>query len=177
VNRLDNLLMLPVDLGVWLLLGYAFAVLVGARLIEVMARIHFERARRLTEGGFRYDPHLDHYDCPQGERLTLHLVDLEQKVAVYRAKATGCASCALKAACTPHDKGRHIYRPLAVWAETEVGRFHQRLSVLMVGSTAAVALGGFLNWAAQPGSGLFLIAFVVAATLIFKDANCMRQVG
>src|SRR5262249_1101760 len=133
VNGLEALLRLPTDPGVWLLLGYVFVVLAGAKLIEVLARIHFERARRLAEGGFRYDPHMDHYDCPQGERLTLHLVDPETKVAVYRAKASGCASCALKAACTPHDEGRHLYRPLAVWAETEVGRFHHRLSSLMIG--------------------------------------------
>jgi len=171
VNRLDTFLTLPADLGIWLLLGYVFVVLAGARLIDVLARIHFERAQRLVEGGFRYDPHFDHYDCSQGERLTLHFVDPEQKVAVYRAKASGCAACALKASCTPHDKGRHLYRPLAVWAETEVGRFHYRLSMLMVSSTAAVALGAFLNWAGRPGSGLLLLASVVAATPVVKKVS------
>src|SRR5262249_13330032 len=151
---------LPADLGVWLLLGYVFVVLAGARLLEVLARAHFERARRLAEGGFRYDPHADHYDCPQGERLTLHLVDADREVAGYRARASSCAACPLKATCTPHDEGRRLYRPLAAWAETEVGRFHQRLSLLMVGSTAAVALGGLVCWAGRPGSGLLLVALL-----------------
>jgi hypothetical protein len=90
MKGVEELLRLPADLGVWLLLGYVFVVLAGARLIEVLARAYFERARRLAEGGFRYDRDSDHYDCPQGERLTLHLVDPGRKVAVYRAKASSC---------------------------------------------------------------------------------------
>src|SRR5262249_16625574 len=177
MKGVEGLLSLPADLGVWLLLGYVFVVLAGARLIEVLARAHFERARRLAEGGFRYDPDLDHYDCPQGERLSLHLVDPGQKVAVYPPKAPTCAGCPPHAACppkaagTPRDEGRRVYRPLAVWAETEVGRFHQRLSLLMVGSTAAVALGGFLCWAGRPGSGVLLVAFLSVVPLVVREAR------
>jgi hypothetical protein len=177
MNGVEGLLSLPADLGVWLLLGYLFVVLAGARLIEVLARANFERARRLAEGGFRYDPHADHYDCPHGERLTLHLVDPEQKVAVYRAPASSCAACPLKAGCTPHDEGRHVYRPLAVWAETEVGRFHQRLSLLMVASTAAVALGGFMCWAGRPGSGLLLVAFLSVVPLVVREVRWLWGAG
>jgi hypothetical protein len=167
----------PADLEVWLLLGYVVVVLAGARLIEVLARAHFERARRLAEGGFRYDPHLDHYACPQGERLTLHLVDPGQRVAVYRAKASSCAACPLKAGCTPHDEGRRVYRPLAVWAETEVGRFHQRLSLLMVGSTAAVALGGFRCWAGRPGRELLLVAVLTVVPLVVREGRRLWGAG
>jgi hypothetical protein len=177
MNGVEGLLRLPANLEVWLLLGYVFVVLAGARLIEVLARAHFERARRLAEGGFRYDPHLDHYACPQGERLTLHLVDTGQQVAVYRAKASSCAACPLKAGCTPHDEGRRVYRPLAVWAQTEVGRFHQRLSLLMVGSTAAVALGGFLCWAGRPGSELLLVAFLAVVPLVVREVCWLWGAG
>jgi hypothetical protein len=177
MNGVEGLLRLPANLEVWLLLGYVFVVLAGARLIEVLARAHFERARRLAEGGFRYDPHLDHYACPQGERLTLHLMDPGQQVAVYRAKASSCAACPLKAGCTPHDEGRRVYRPLAVWAETEVGRFHQRLSLLMVGSTAAVALGGLVCWAGRPGSGLPLVAFLAIVPLVVREVHWLWGVG
>jgi hypothetical protein len=177
VNGEEVFLSLPADLGVWLLLGYVLVVLAGSKLTELLARAHFERARRLAEGGFRYDPHLDHYDCPQGERLTLHLVDPGQRVAVYRAPASSCAACPLKAACTPHDEGRHVYRPLAVWAETEVGRFHQRLSLLMVGSTAAVALGGLLCWGGRPGSGLLLVAFLAVVPLVIREVRWLWGAG
>jgi hypothetical protein len=177
VNGDEVFLSLPADLGVWLLLGYVLVVLAGARLIEVLARAHFGRARRLAEGGFRYDPHLDHYACPQGERLTLHLVDPIQKVAVYRAPGSSCAACPLKAVCTPHDEGRHVYRPLAVWAETEVGRFHQRLSLLMVASTAVGALGGFVSWGGRPGSGLLLVAFLAVVPLVVREVRWLRGAG
>jgi len=166
-----GVLRLPADLEVWLLLGYVGVVLAGARLVEVLARAHFARAWRLAEGGFRYDPHLDHYACPQGERLTLHLVDPEQQVAVYRAPASSCAACPRKAGCTPHDAGRRLYRPLAVWAETAVGRFHQRLALLMVGSTAAVALGGFLCWADRPGSALLLVAGLAVVLRVVREGR------
>jgi hypothetical protein len=171
MNGVEGVLRLPANLGVWLLLGYVCVVLAGARLVEVLAQAHFARAWRLAEGGFRYDPHLDHYDCPQGERLTLHLVDPGQQVAVYRAQASSCAACPLKASCTPHDEGRRLYRPLAVWAETSVGRFHQRLALLMVGSTAAVALGGFLCWAGRPGSELLLVAFLAVVLLVVREVR------
>src|SRR5262249_14313511 len=108
---------------VWLLLGYAVVVLAGARLTEAVARTHFAGARRYAEHGFHYDGDADHYHGPHGERPALHVIDRDERVAVYRAPAASCASCPHKAICTRHDGGRHIYRPLAVWAETDVGRF------------------------------------------------------
>src|SRR5262249_49507983 len=119
-------------------LGFALVVIAGARLMERLARVHFERARRYGEDGFHYDADADHYHCPQGERLALHLIDRQERVAVYRAPASACAGCPAKARCTPHDEGRHIYRPLAAWTETDVGRFHQWLSLLMAASAAGL---------------------------------------
>jgi hypothetical protein len=66
MNVRAALLSLPADLEVSLLLGYAVVVLVGARLMERLARAHFERARRYGEDGFHYDADADHYHCPQG---------------------------------------------------------------------------------------------------------------
>src|SRR5262249_53533024 len=96
--------------------------------------------------------------------------------AAYRARPSSCAGCPLKAGCTPQE-GRRLYRPLAVWAETEVGQFHQRLSLLMVGSTAAVALGGFVCQAGRPGSGLLLVAFLALAPLIVREARWLGGAG
>jgi hypothetical protein len=145
-----------VDLEVWLLLGYAIMVLAGARLTEALARTHFRRARRSAEQGFHYDQDGDHYHCPHGERLSLHVIDSNARVAVYRAPASSCADCPSKAACTPHDEGRHIYRPLAEWAETDVGRFHQWLSIFMAGSATALSLVAIVRFAARPGIGVGL---------------------
>jgi hypothetical protein len=171
MNVIDALLSLPADLEVALLLGYAIVVLAGARLMERLARAHFERARRYGEDGFRYDADADHYHCPQGERLALHLIDPHERVAVYRAPASACAGCPAKARCTPHDEGRHVYRPLAAWTETDVGRFHQWLSLLMAASAAALSLVALLEWAGRPGTGLLIVALLTAAGVAVRDAH------
>jgi hypothetical protein len=178
VNVRDALLSLPTDLEVSLLLGYALIVLAGARLLERLARAHFERARRYAEDGFHYDADADHYHCPQGERLALHLIDPQERVAVYRAPASACAGCPKKARCTPHDEGRHIYRPLAAWAETDVGRFHQWLSLLTAASAAALSLVALVEWAGRPGTGLLIVALLTAARVTVGDARSVwRSAG
>jgi hypothetical protein len=171
MNVRDALLSLPADLEVALLLGYAVVVLAGARLTERLARAHFERARLYGEDGFRYDTDADHYHCPQGERLALHLIDPHERVAVYRAPAATCTGCSEKARCAPHDEGRHIYRPLAAWAETDVGRFHQWLSLLMAASAAALSLVSLLEWAGRPGTGLLIVALLASARVAVRDAR------
>jgi hypothetical protein len=170
VNELKLLLSPPVDLGVWLMLGYAVVVLAGARVTEALAETHFRRARRSAEHGFRYDKDADYYHCPQGERLSLHLIDPGERVAVYRAPASTCADCPSKAACTPHDEGRHMYRPLAEWAETDVGRFHQWLSVIMAGSATTLSLIAILRWLGRPGIALLAVVFVVSLAVTWRDA-------
>src|SRR5262245_34442876 len=178
MNAGEALLSLPADLDVSLLLGYAIVVLAGARLTERLARMHFERARRYGEDGFQYDADADHYDCPQGERLALHLIDARERIAVYRAPASTCTGCPDKVWCAPHDEGRHIYRPLAAWTETDVGRFHQSLSLLMAASAAALSLVALLRWAGRPGTGLLIVAFLTAACVTVKDARSVwRSAG
>jgi hypothetical protein len=177
VNELERLTSPPADLEVWLLLGYALVVLAGARLTEALARTHFRRARCSAEHGFRYNVDANHYHCPHGERLSLHVIDSAERVAVYRAPASSCANCPSKAACTPHEEGRHIYRPLAEWAETDVGRFHQRLSVVMAGSATALSLIAIVRWAGRPGTGLLVLVFVVSVSVAWRDAwrLCARR--
>ena len=170
MNELERLIGPPADLEVWLLLSYAIVVLAGARLTEALARTHFRRARRSAEHGFRYDVDADHYHCPHGERLSLHMIDSAERVAVYRAPASSCADCPSKATCTPHEEGRHIYRPLAEWAETDVGRFHQWLSVVMAGSATALSLIALVRWVGRPGAGLLVLVFVVSLAVAWRDA-------
>jgi len=169
VNAIPMLLSLPVELEVWLVLGYVAVVLAGARLSEALARMHFERARRHAEAGFEYDAGADHYRCPQGERLTLHLVERESRQALYRAPASRCNGCLLKASCTPHDEGRHLYRPLAAWAETDVGRFHRRVSMLMIGVAVMFSLFALARWLGQPGTGLLLAALTLSLASVASD--------
>jgi hypothetical protein len=171
MNVRNALLSLPADLEVALLLVYAIVVLAGARLMERLARVHFERARRYGEDGFHYDADADHYHCPQGERLSLHLINRQERVAVYRAPASVCAGCPERIHCTPGDAGRHVYRPLAAWTETDVGRFHQWLSLLTAASAVALSLLALLGSAGRPGTGLLIVALLAAASVAVKDAR------
>jgi hypothetical protein len=169
VDLVSALLSLPAEFEIWLLSGYVAVVLVGGRLSEVLARVHFERARRYAEGGFEYDADADHYHCPGGERLSLHLVEEDRRLAVYRAPAATCNGCPLKAQCTPHDEGRHLYRPLAEWAETDIGRFHHRLALMMVGICVVVSAGALIHWLGQPGTGLLLAALTLSLASVSRD--------
>ncbi len=169
MNDFSWLLSPPADPEAGLILGYVVLVLVGARVFEALARAHFNRARRYGERGFAYDPDGDHYQCLQGERLTLHRVDANSRLAVYRAPASRCNGCPLKASCTPHNEGRHLYRSLVSWAETDLGRFHRRLSLLMVGIGVLFSLGGLGRWMGQPGTGLLLLALAASLASMARD--------
>jgi hypothetical protein len=50
---LDILLGLPVDIELWIILFYVVAVLAGARIVEVLARVHFARAQSYGKQGLR----------------------------------------------------------------------------------------------------------------------------
>lgn len=162
---------LALDLGLALLLGYLILLWVGAWALEFLARAHFHRARRLAHAGFAYDTELDRYECPRGELLTLHTFDDRDKLAIYKAPASSCNGCALKASCTPRDEGRRVYRSLAEFHETDVGRFHRRLSLLILAVAQAFSAGGLLAWWDKPGEWLLVIASGVGAVLLWLDVR------
>lgn len=168
-------LFVPVELESWLIVAYVALVLATARLFEILARGHFERARRHAEQGFEYDADADHYRCPEGERLSLHLRDEPNRLAIYRAPAHRCNDCALKDACTPHDEGRHVYRSLALWAETDIGRFHRRLSLLMFVIGATLSVVGLGRWWGEAGVGTLVLTLVMSlASLVWDMKSATR---
>ena len=162
---------LALDLGLALLLGYAVILWVGGWALEFLARAHFHRARRYAHTGFTYDTELDRYECPQGELLTLHTFDDRDKLAIYKAPASSCNACPLQEFCTPHDEGRHVYRSLAEFHETDVGRFHRLLSLLILAVALAFSAGGLLAWWDKPGGWLLAIASCVSVVLLWLDAR------
>lgn len=163
------LLGLPAEWEAALVLGYVFGVLAGARVVEALARLHFVRACRLAELGFEYVADQDHYRCPEGERLSLHVFHNESRVAVYRAPASRCNHCPRKSDCTPHDEGRHIYRPLAAWAETDLGRFHQCLSLLLFSVGVTLSLVSLFRWGGGAGTGWLLVALAISLWSMLRD--------
>src|SRR5215467_4340906 len=166
---------LALDLGLVLLLAYVFVLWVGGWALEFLARAHFHRAQRYAHNGFAYDSELDRYECPQGELLTLHTFDDRDKLAIYRAPAASCNACPLKEFCTPHDEGRHVYRSLAEFHETDVGRFHRLLSLLILAIALAFSSGGLFAWWNKPGEWLLVIASSISIVLLWLDARDTQE--
>jgi hypothetical protein len=166
---------LALDLGLAMLLVYVVVLWVGGWALELLARAHFHRARRLNHTGFTYDAELDRYECPQGELLTLHTFDDRDKLAIYKAPASSCNECVLKEFCTPHDEGRRVYRSLAEFHETDVGRFHRLLSLLFLAVALAFSAGGLLAWWNKPGEWLLVIACGLSIVLLWRDVRQFRQ--
>ena len=162
---------LALDLELALLLGYVVMLWVGGWALEFLARAHFHRAQRYAHTGFNYDAELDRYECPQGELLTLHTFDDRDKLAIYKAPASSCNECALKTFCTPDDEGRRVYRSLAEFHETDVGRFHRLISMLVLAVAIAFSAGGLLAWRDEPGGWLLVIASCVSIVLLWLDAR------
>ena len=154
-----------------LLLAYLVILWTGGWVLEFLARAHFHRAQRYAHQGFSYDAELDRYECPQGELLTLDTFDDRNKLAIYKAPAASCNACVLKAFCTPHDEGRRVYRPLAAFHETDVGRFHRGLSLLIVAVALAFAVGGVIAYWNKPGEWLLVVAAGVGIILLWLDVR------
>jgi len=159
------------DPGLILLLAYLLVLWAGGGILEALARAHFRRAERYAHTGFAYHAELDRYECPQGELLTLHTFDDRNKLAVYKAPASSCNECVLKAFCTPHDGGRHVYRSLAEFHETDVGRFHRGLSLIILGVALAFSAGGVLAWWDRAGEWLLVAATGVSLVLLWLDVR------
>jgi len=160
-----------IDLPLCLLLGYLIALWGAGRVLGVVARAHFRKAQSHGHQGFDYDPLLDRYECPQGELLTLHTLDDRDKLAIYKAPASSCNACPLKVFCTPHDGGRHVYRSLAEFHETDVGLFHRRLSLVILAIATLFASGGMITWWARPGEPVLLVATGFSLLLLWRGAG------
>jgi hypothetical protein len=165
------------DLALVLLLAYVLALWAGGGILELLARAHFQRAERYAHHGFAYDAELDRYECPQGELLTLHTFDDRNKRAIYKAPAASCNECVLKTFCTPHDDGRQVYRSLATFHETDVGRFHRGLSLVIRAIALAFSAGGLLAWWNKPGEWLLVLATGVSLVLLWRNLRALPERG
>jgi hypothetical protein len=61
-----------------------------------------------AKGGFRYDPEKDAYVCPVGELL--RRAGRSGRGVKYRARASVCNTCTLRAKCTTNSQGRSVNR-------------------------------------------------------------------
>jgi transposase len=83
---------------------------------------------------FHYDPGADAYICPDGVALRFDRLDKRYRLRIYRAEATTCNACPLKARCTAHQGGRTVSRNydeeyldrVRAYQETEPGKRARR---------------------------------------------------
>jgi hypothetical protein len=174
MNALDWLWQSPRDLELWLVLGYVVVVLVSARIIEALAKGHYLRAQQSAEHGFEYNGPRDHYHCLGGATLHRDSVHEAERMAIYRAPVEHCGGCYLKPKCAPQEASRTVYRSLATWAETDVGRFQQYVSLLMFAATGVLSLSGIYHWHGRPGSGYLILAFVGCLACLVLQSSRMK---
>jgi len=122
--------------------GYGL-FLVGVALgLDVLARHSQRRSELYRTAGFRYLPHADAWECPEGERLHRIESDLHQRLARYQARAEVCNACPRKSVCTDSDSGREVTRTLDPWPHSEAGRFHRGIAVAIVAFGLLVMCAG-----------------------------------
>jgi len=76
------------------------------------------------QGDFTYDLDADTYRCPQGQPLPRHKTKYTEEKVVYRADATTCNACPVKATCTASDHGRIVHRSFYADYLEKVRRYH-----------------------------------------------------
>jgi hypothetical protein len=151
--------MTPPAASVWLVAGYALALVAVAWGFDAMARRMSRRAARWRVGGFVYRADHDAWVCPQDQWLWPTSFDPRHRVMRYRAPPAVCNSCPVKSGCTTSDHGRAISREIDPWPYSDAGRFHRGIAFVVAtlgavmpvamlisrhGSADALVLGGAL---------------------------------
>ena len=74
---------------------------------------------------FTCDAERDVYVCPQGTPLRPFRREITAERIEYRAEATICNACPMKAACTPSDHGRQVHRSFHAAYMERVQGYHE----------------------------------------------------
>jgi hypothetical protein len=159
----------PIALGAYSLLLVAIAL--G---LDRLSRHSHERSGRFRTAGFSYRPHLDAWECPEGEHLHRAELDQVRRLVRYRARAATCNACPAKGACTDSDDGREIVRPIDPWPQSEAGRFHRAISVVLLVLATAAAAGGVVTGRTEVESALIGLCLVLSASVLVRMAASLR---
>ena len=76
-------------------------------------------------GRFSYDAARDEYRCPEGQPLRRRKAKYADEIVIYRAEATTCNACPVKAACTGSEHGRQVSRSFYEEYLERVRGYHQ----------------------------------------------------
>jgi len=174
MNAVEQLWQPPAEIELWLILLYVAGVLVAARVLEAVAKSHFARAQRHAVHGFEYVAPRDYYTCLGSATLTLDTIHANERMAIYRAPVDHCGGCHLKPTCAPKEASRRLYRSLATWAETDVGRFHQYVALLMFFIGGILSAAGLWKFLGQPGTGYLALAFATSCACLALHSRRLR---
>jgi hypothetical protein len=141
--------------------GYSVLLLLIALGIEHMARRAQDHAQAFEIGRFIYHRHLDAWECPTGAHLLPVAIEYEPRLARYRAPAATCNRCPLKERCTDSEQGRELTRTLDPWLQSEIGRFHRGLSLVLVTLALLVTLVGLIRNHADADVPVLMLALVL----------------
>lgn len=160
--------MTSLDPEVLLATAYAAILLASAYGLDALARHSHRRAEAYGNGGFRFHPHVDAWECPEGEYLHVETHDRERRLVRYRARPLVCNACPAKTECTDSDEGRELVRSLDAWPLSEAGRFHRIVSLTLV-ALAALIPAVVLVRHHEPAEALLLGSVVAAAAVAARS--------
>lgn len=132
------------------------------------------RSGRYRTAGFRYRRELDVWECPEGEFLRRIELDHSARLIRYRARAAVCNACPAKASCTDSNEGREIARSLDPWPNSEAGRFHRGVSIVMLALAALVGAAALARNHSSTELLLLLPALLVVLTLLERMLSAFR---
>lgn len=146
--------------SVWLVAGYALALVVVAWGFDLMARRVSRRAARWRTGQFVYRPDHDAWVCPQDHWRWPTSFDPTHRVMRYRASPVVCNSCPVKSSCTTSNHGREISREIDPWPYSDAGRFHRGIACFVAALGVVMPLAMLIGQHA-PTEVLVLVGAVV----------------
>jgi hypothetical protein len=161
-------------LEVLLALIYALFLVGIAFILELLARHSQSRSESYQNSGFIYFKDLDYWECPAGRQLVQLDTDHQRRVTRYQAPASACNSCSLKLNCTDSDSGRLLERRMDVRVESELRRFHRRISLTLLLVAATLLLVEAFRFA-QPYDRWALVLLLVV--LGFIKLNMVQPPG
>jgi hypothetical protein len=155
---------------VFLALAYALFLTGVAFFLELLARRSHARAEDYRNAGFIYFRELDYFECPAGHRLVQLETDRQRRVTSYRAPAAACNSCPLKLNCTDSDGGRVVERPLHARLESELGRFHRGISLMLLLLATVLLLAEAFRYPQRRDCGALAVLLLPLGLAQFKLA-------
>ena len=121
-----------VPIEVWLAAAYALFLMGVAAVLERLAVRAHRRSEQYEVAGFKFHQDCERWECPTGQLLHRSETDHRLRVIRYKAPAHACNACHLKARCTDSHSGREIEQPMDSWLRSEIGRFHQVISLALL---------------------------------------------